>query len=174
MARHWFAPERMKFTMRTHYTTSLNTRSQGGTTLIETMVALLILSIGLLGIAALQMSGLFQNRVGYERSQAVMLADEIAERIRVNRPAAAAGDYDTAIGTVLAAPSGTCLGQAANCTPGTLATEDLGLWKQRLDQILAGGDGAVLVTVAGSVARSARITIQWPPANSFTIDADLN
>ncbi len=127
MARHWFAPERMQFPMRTHYTTSINRRSQGGTTLIETMVALLILSIGLLGIAALQMSGLFQNRVNYERSQAVMLADEIAERIRVNRPAAAAGDYDTAIGNVVAAPSGTCRGQAANCTPGALATEDPGL-----------------------------------------------
>lgn len=148
--------------------------TQGGTTLIETMVALLVLSIGLLGIAAMQMSGLFQNRAGYERSQAVMLADEIAERIRVNRPAAAAGDYDTAIGTVIASPAGTCLGQAANCTPVTLATEDLGLWKDRLDAILAGGDGAVQVAVTSGVARSAQITIQWPTGNSFSFSADLN
>lgn len=147
---------------------------QNGTTLIETMVALLVLSIGLLGIAAMQMSGLFQNRSGYERSQAVMLADEIAERIRVNRPAAAAGDYNTAIGTVVTSAAGTCLGQAANCTPQALANEDLGLWKDRLDAILAGGDGAVQVTVVASVARSAQITIQWPPANSFSFSADLN
>lgn len=148
--------------------------SQGGTTLLETMVALLVLSIGLLGIAAMQMSGLFQNRAGYERSQAVMLAEEIAERIRVNRPAAADGDYDTAIGTVVTAAAGTCLGQAANCTPGTLATEDLGLWKERLDAILAGGDGAIQVAVTGGVARSAQITIQWPPANSISLSADIN
>lgn len=148
--------------------------SQTGTTLIETMVALLVLSIGLLGIAAMQMSGLFQNRAGYERSQAVMLASEITERIRVNRPAAIAGDYDTAIGTVVAAAAGTCLGQAANCTPQTLATEDLGLWKERLDAILAGGDGAVQVAVVSGVARSAQITIQWPPANNFTFSSDLN
>ncbi len=160
--------------MQKKSTTFVKPRLQSGTTLIETMVALLVLSIGLLGIAAMQMSGLFQNRAGYERSQAVMLADEIAERIRVNRPAAAAGNYDTAIGTVIASPAGTCLGEAADCTPQTLATEDLGLWKDRLDAILGGGDGAVQIAVAGGVARSAQISIQWPPANSFSVLADLN
>lgn len=147
---------------------------QRGTTLIETMVALLVLSIGLLGIAAMQMSGLFNNRSGYERSQAVMLADEILERIRVNPSAAAAGDYNTAVGTGEAAPTGLCLGAAADCTPAQLAAEDLGLWKQRLDAILAGGDGAVQVTVVGAVPRSAQVTIQWPPTNSYSFSAELN
>ncbi|NNF51701.1 MAG: type IV pilus modification protein PilV [Gammaproteobacteria bacterium] len=148
--------------------------SQRGTTLIETMVALLVLSIGLLGIAAMQMSGLFNNRSGYERSQAVMLAEEILERIRVNPTGAADGDYNTAVGTAETAPAGDCLGAAANCTPAELADEDVGLWKQRLNATLAGGDGAVQVTVVGSVARSAQITVQWPPANSYSFTAELN
>ena len=148
--------------------------TQRGTTLIETMVALLVLSIGLLGIAAMQMSGLFNNRSGYERSQAVMLADEILERIRVNPTGAADGDYDTTIGTAEAAPTGLCLGAAANCTPEELAGEDLGLWKQRLTAILAGGDGAVQVTVVGAVPRSAQVTVQWPPQNSYSFSAELN
>jgi len=157
------------------FATSINSSArQTGTTLIETMVALLVLSIGLLGIAAMQMSGLFNNRSGYERSQAVMLADEILERVRVNPTGAADGDYNTAIGTAADAPAGDCLGAAADCTPEELAAEDLGLWKQRLNGILAGGDGAVQVTVVGSVARSAQITVQWPPANSYSFTAELN
>lgn len=147
---------------------------QRGTTLIETMVALLVLSIGLLGISAMQMSGLFNNRAGYERSQAIMLADEIIERIRVNPTGAADGDYDTAVGTAEAAPTGLCLGATADCSPQELAGEDLGLWKQRLNAILAGGDGAVQVTVVGAVASDAQVTIQWPPANSYSFSAELN
>lgn len=148
--------------------------SQRGMTLIETMVSLVVLSVGLLGIAAMQMSGLFQNRLGYERSQAVMLAEEIVERIRVNQPAAVAGNYNTAVGTVAADPLGTCLGQGANCTPQQLAAEDLGLWKDRLDDVLAGGDGSVAVTVVAGTARTAQVTVQWPPANTVNVVAQLN
>lgn len=154
--------------------TSGSPATQSGTTLIETMVALLVLSIGLLGIAAMQMSGLFNNRSGYERSQAVMLAEEILERVRVNPTGAADGNYNTAVGTAVAAPVGDCLGAAANCTPAELAAEDLGLWKQRLNAILAGGDGSVQVTVVATVPRSAQVTVQWPPANSYSFTAELN
>lgn len=147
---------------------------QQGTTLIETMVTMVVLSVGLLGIAAMQTSGLFQNRTGYERSQAVMLTDEILERIRVNQSAAAAGDYDIALSAAAAVPASSCLGEAADCTPELLAENDLALWKARLDDLLGGGDGSVAVSVTAGTATDVQVTVQWPPANTYSVTVELN
>lgn len=64
-----------------------------GFTLVEVLVALLILSIGLLGLAGLQAGGLRSNHSAYLRSQAVMLAHDMADRMRSNPVAAAADCY---------------------------------------------------------------------------------
>jgi len=65
-----------------------------GMTLIEVLVALLVLAIGLLGLAGLQLTGLKANHSAYLRSQATLLAQDITERMRVNRSAALNGSYD--------------------------------------------------------------------------------
>lgn len=57
----------------------------GGFTLIEVLVALLVLSVGLLGIAGLQLTSLRSNHSAYLRSQATILAYDILERMRANR-----------------------------------------------------------------------------------------
>lgn len=68
--------------------------TQRGMTLIEVLVALLVLAIGLLGVAALQAIGLKTGRSAYERSQATMLAYDLADRMRARRADALNGDYD--------------------------------------------------------------------------------
>ncbi len=70
-------------------------QTQRGVTLIEVLVALLVLSIGLLGLAGLQTVALQHNQAAYMRSQATNLAHDVADRMRANREAALAGDYDT-------------------------------------------------------------------------------
>jgi len=67
--------------------------AQRGFHLIEVLVAVVILSIGLLGIAALQVQGLRYNYGSFSRSQAVVIANDLAERIYANRPGAEAGGY---------------------------------------------------------------------------------
>ena len=64
-----------------------------GFSLIEVLVALVVLSVGLLGLAALQQNAVRFNHDAYLRSQATVLAYDIADRIRGNRQAATDGPY---------------------------------------------------------------------------------
>jgi type IV pilus assembly protein PilV len=117
-------------------------KSQRGTTLIETLVALVVLSVGLLGIAALQMTSLRNNRGAHLRSQAQVLAYDIADRMRANRNAAQANAYLTTL--------------AAGATGTGLVLTDLQAWKGTLAEALPGGQGEIV-----RVGEMFRITIQW-------------
>ncbi|HMA98346.1 MAG TPA: type IV pilus modification protein PilV [Wenzhouxiangella sp.] len=68
-------------------------RSQRGMSLIEVLVALLVLSIGLLGLAALQSFTLQANQGAYHRTQAVNTAYEVADFLRANRGNPGAIDF---------------------------------------------------------------------------------
>jgi type IV pilus assembly protein PilV len=117
-------------------------KTQRGTTLIETLVALVVLSVGLLGIAALQMTSLRNNRGAHLRSQAQVMAYDITDRMRANRTDALANAYVIAI--------------AASPTGAGLVLTDLQQWKNTLAATLPGGDGAI-----ERVGDMFRITIQW-------------
>lgn len=91
-----------------------------GFTLIEVLVAVLILAIGLLGLAELQVVGLRNNYNAYLRSQAILLAYDIAERMRANPVGLSSGAY---LGT---ATSDDC--EASTCTPQQMAGYDLRQW----------------------------------------------
>lgn len=71
-------------------------RSQSGVGLIEVMIAVLVLGVGLLGIAALQAVTLRNTGSSAERAQAVMQAYTALDMLRANRAAAKAGDFDSA------------------------------------------------------------------------------
>ncbi len=66
--------------------------------MIEIMVSILIFSIGLLGLAALQSTALRSNHAAYQRSQAIFLAYDMIDRMRANRTMAVAESYDIALG----------------------------------------------------------------------------
>ena len=131
-------------------------RNQAGTTLIETLVALLVLSIGLLGVAGLQIASLQNNRGAHIRSQASVLAYDIADRMRANRAVALTGSYNVALG---AAPAGA-----------TLAALDLQNWKNALTNTLPSGDGSIVLPV-GAAIPMVTITVTWTDslgAQTFT------
>lgn len=118
---------------------------QRGATLIEVLIAVLILSIGLLGLASLQVNSLRFNHSAYLRSQATILAYDITDRMRANRDAALAGTYDIIIGD--APPAGV-----------TVAETDLQEWRALLAAQLPGGTGGVDTVPATDIAT---VTIQW-------------
>ncbi len=62
----------------------MNIRNQSGVSLIESMIALLVISIGLLGIAALQVTAMGQNTSALNHSRAVWIANDMADRVRSN------------------------------------------------------------------------------------------
>ncbi|MEE9358334.1 MAG: type IV pilus modification protein PilV, partial [Sedimenticolaceae bacterium] len=75
----------------------LPSQSKGrGFSLLEVLISIVVLSVGLLGIAGLQLMSLKMNDSAYCRSQAVVLAEDMLERMRSNRILAISGDYDYA------------------------------------------------------------------------------
>ncbi|HHH35267.1 MAG TPA: type IV pilus modification protein PilV [Gammaproteobacteria bacterium] len=129
-----------------------------GLSMIEILVTVVVLSIGLLGLAGLQLTGLKYNHSAYMRSQATLLASDIIDRMRANRDVAKTGGYDINIGTN--APTATCMGANMNCTPAEMAAADLSEWKQDLQNLLPGGDGSITRVVNGNEVHFT-ITIQW-------------
>jgi type IV pilus assembly protein PilV len=125
-----------------------------GFTMIEVLVTVIVLAIGLLGLAGLQLGGLRYSYSAYQRSQATIMANDIIDRMRANPTVAGTGSYNISIGTMPAAKS--CTGTAADCSAADMASADLYEWKQSLVAILPLGDGSI-VNNGGTFT----ITIQW-------------
>ncbi len=136
-----------------------HTVRQRGFTMVETLVALVVLAIGLLGIAALHLESLRAGRTAIYRTQAVNLAADVADRIRANRVALL--DYAVNYATV-PAPVAEC-STTAGCSAEDLAATDLAMWKAEVARALPGGEAQVEVTapaVAGDPA-TYLVTIRW-------------
>jgi type IV pilus assembly protein PilV len=113
-----------------------------GFTLIEVMVAVLVLSIGLLGVAGMQISSLKGGNDALVRAQAVLGAEDILDRMRANRQACLAGNYNIGF---------------ADASSGTgMVLADLTEWKKSLTSNLPSGEGSV--AVAGGVAT---VVVRW-------------
>lgn len=113
---------------------------QKGSSLIEVMVALTILAVGLLGMAQLQNRSSQDNQTAYYYSQAVFLAEDLAERMRSNPTVHS--DYVIALDDTLSTVSTTQC-ETGNCTASQLASWDLKRWKDDLAELLPQGDGSV-------------------------------
>jgi type IV pilus assembly protein PilV len=137
-----------------------------GLTLIETLVALVILSVGLLGIAALHVESVKSARSAMLRTKAVALAADMAEKMRANRTAAVAGQY--VIGEGDGGANRNCADDddgvaTVACTPLQMAEHDIWLWKRRLENAQSGlpGDTAATIVSDGAPEPTFTITIAW-------------
>ncbi len=151
---------------------SANKHLNRGFSLIEVLIALVVLAIGLLGLATLQMTSLQFNSDAYLRSQATVFAYDIADRMRINMTGVVAGNYTVATETdangkasayATCGPSGdgscNCIG-TASCSVANMATYDLGTWYDRLDRTLP-GSSSKRATIESMGSREFRITIKW-------------
>jgi len=130
-----------------------------GFTLVEVLVALVVLAVGMLGLAVLLVEGLQGSRTAIEHTQAVNLAADIAERMRSNRAAASA--YDTVEGTPEPRLDAACEDAAGPCDPRAMASHDLRLWLDDVAASLPDGRGAVEVAQPAADARRGTVTISW-------------
>ena len=113
---------------------------------MEVLIALLIMSIGLLGLAALQATSLKANHGAYQRTQATFLAYDIMDRMRANRIQAANGEYNIAMA-------------ASPPSPGsTLSSTDLNDWFTNFVQVLLPGGDASINCNNSAVCT---VTVQW-------------
>jgi type IV pilus assembly protein PilV len=120
-------------------------RSQGGFTLIEVLISVIVLSVGLLGLAALQASALRNNQSSLERSLAVVESYSIVDAMRVDRTNAINGAFN--------------LGLDENPDGGgtTFSGNELVKWRARLVQVL-GADGTGSVACNGA---DCTVIVQW-------------
>lgn len=135
---------------------------QGGFSLIEVLITVIVLSIGLLGMAALQLASLRDSNRANERSIATVLAYDITDRMRANPAGVVAGDYlvdpdDPPVAPAVANGASAqdyCVsdftGTATSdiCNSRELASADVYDWFTRIGQSLPGGLGEILCTDA--------------------------
>lgn len=127
-------------------------RRQTGVTLIEALIAALILAIGILGVVSLLAMSKTSQHEGIQRTRAIALADDMMERVRRNPAAVASYDLGLAVplgnaSRGLIQPVPNCVG--ATCTRAQLATQDLWAWEQLLD------GAAATVTLGGAITPTA-------------------
>ena len=114
---------------------SVAMQTQAGTSLLEVLIAVVVLSVGLLGLAGLQVAGLRVNQGAMQRSQATMLAYDVLDRMRSDRTAALAGKYD--VGTT-SPVSSEVLADSTNLS--------LKQWGLSLGHALVGSEGRICRT----------------------------
>jgi type IV pilus assembly protein PilV len=139
-----------------------------GFTLVEVLVALLVISIGLLGVAKLVLAAVKANDSSYLRGQATALAYSILDDMRANHAYAVSNlGYVVGYGAY-PDPGFTCNGVASTCTPAQIAQYDLYIWKQQLSAAsavtsgaLPSGDGQITMNVSATGQVTATITVKW-------------
>jgi type IV pilus assembly protein PilV len=143
-----------------------------GFTLVEALVALVVLSVGLLGIAGLYVEGLRAGRTAAYRSAAVTLASDMADRIRLNPTGNYEGD-----GPGTGADNG-CVNGVGDCDPDQLAQDDWFRWFNDLQRRLPGGATATVTRQDLPPVNQFEIIISWPESGqeepaSYTLALQL-
>jgi type IV pilus assembly protein PilV len=143
-----------------------------GVGMVEVLVALVVLSIGMLGTASLYVAALQAKTTALSRMQAVNLASDLADRIRANRKAGNGYALTTAQ-TWSSAPAPNCVEGAAAavaCTAAQMANMDLYLWSNSVTETLPGSaERSVAVTApTATTAGIYVITLNWTEASSGT------
>jgi type IV pilus assembly protein PilV len=141
-----------KFTCR-------NSHRQHGFTLLELLIALLVLSIGLLGLAALQTIGLRSNQMGSMRTVATQTAYDITDRMRANPDGMTIANQYYVLGTGDATPGIATDCDAEACNTQELADFDLGQWRTRINSLPGGLSQVTQATTAGFTSHT--ITVHW-------------
>ena len=135
-----------------------------GFSLIEVLIALIIMSVGMLGIAGLYVQSMQAGRTSVFRHNAVTLAGDVADRIRANPSAGAT--YAAGVGA-----DKNCVDGGVDCSPADMAQHDINLWEQQADRSLP--NGTVQINLDDSVAPPTyEIVVTWDEPGetpSFTI-----
>jgi len=151
-----------------------------GFTLLEVMIALLISAIGLLGLAALQVSARNNLASSFQYSQASLIAQDLAERMRANPVGLRAGYYNAIDTDNGAGTSANCSG---GCDPASIASNDIIAWTQDVqnsDDLLLGigrtqlNGSVVKITVLwdGDRVRYSKKPTACPPLDCLSIEVD--
>lgn len=136
-------------------------KRQRGISLIESLVAMVITALGILGIVGVQLRTLADTQTTVRRAQAILLIEDLSERMKVNPNALNnLTSYKSAFDNIPTPDS--C---ATNCTPAQQASYDLAMWKQSVAKNLPLGEASIFIPPAevGLTAggRQLGVMISW-------------
>lgn len=137
-------------------------RYQGGISLIESLVAIVVTALGILGILGVQMRTLSDTSTTVRRAQAIRLIEDLGERMKTSPNAL--GNLSTYVSAFSDVPAvGSC---ASGCNPADLATHDLAVWKRAIRNTLPLGRASIFVPPAESAVvagqgRQLGVMIAW-------------
>lgn len=158
---------------------SVQRHRQGGFTLLEVLISTLVLTVGILGVAAMQMVSFQTNQSAYMRSQAVYLAQDILDRMRANqdgyRNTTVYDALDTSDNLTIPDSPG-CVATANGCSSLQMGQQDLREWSQNFVNVAGVGDYRPrLANGLGTITRGAgnefTVTVSWDDRD---YDADTN
>jgi type IV pilus assembly protein PilV len=143
---------------------------EGGSSLLEVLVAILVMSFGMLALGGMQAYAIAGQKNAANRAIAASLANELAEIIRLNPKGLADGQYDVAMMTNTQPPQpATCA--FPNCNDSTtLAKSDLTAFQIRTRKQLP--LGGIEVSRPGSSATQAHVWILWEEAGVMNVMRD--
>jgi len=144
-------------------------RGQRGVSLLEVLIAIVVLALGLLGILVVQMRTLADTQTSVRRAQAIRLIEDLSERIRAN-PNALNPDVlsQYVVDWGEAGSPGACAEAGAVCAPADLAAEQINAWKQSVMQNLPSGD-AMTFRVPGNGLQLG-VLVSWRQNERDTAD----
>ena len=122
-----------------------------GFSLIEVLISLVIIAVGLLGLASLQITGVRNNHSAYLRSQMTFLTYDIVDRMRANRISAEKGNYDLNMNV------------DAETLIGSIENTDRKQWLENIEKQLPAGDASISTEqdVVGGSHMIVEVEIQW-------------
>jgi type IV pilus assembly protein PilV len=136
-----------------------------GFALLEVLVAIVIMSVGVLAMAGLQTAGVRAVHVSNLRTQVTQLSNDIMDRMRANPAAVAAGNYAMTSSATPGDPA--CIG--TSCSTTSLAQTDEYEWKEALGNTLPSGAGIVCVDSTPEDGTPAAPACDGLPGSAFAI-----
>ena len=138
---------------------------QSGFTLIEVLITLVIVAVGLLGLASLQLRAMQFVHGAYIQTQVQVLAYDMLDRLRANRiEALETPSYVLAVTDTPSAPTNCA---TTVCTATQMAAFDIYEWRQILNEHLPQGKGSIAVDTSGG-GFLYTIQVQWLDNRSIT------
>ncbi len=147
-------------------------RRQLGTSMVEIVITIFIISFGLLGLGALQINAMKFQKTASQRSEATQSAYDLSERIRANGKGVIASSYEytTAYATTIKKRPAIPECARTKCTSDELANIDLAQWLRNLSDRLHGGAGYVFRNSSGGYD----VTVMWREQNDLSSASDLD
>ena len=139
-------------------------RRQRGISLIESLIALVVAALGILGVVGVQMRTLTDTSTTVRRAQAIRLIEDLSERLKVNPNALTIlSSYESGFGATVSQPANKCTADPG-CTNAQQAAFDVATWKETVKNSLPAGEASIFIApgeTAESNRRQLGVMVAW-------------